>query len=74
MSDELCANTIRCLSADMVQAANSGHPGAPLGMAGIAHVLWTKTMNYNPGNPNWVRREERSIHTHHDGLLAGVVD
>ena len=38
----------------MVQNANSGHPGAPMGMAPMAHVLWTKIMNYSPSNPKWV--------------------
>lgn len=55
--DELCINTIRTFSADVVQKANSGHPGAPMGMAPIAHVLWNKYMNYNPSNPKWWNRD-----------------
>jgi len=55
--DEKCCNTIRCFCADMVQAANSGHPGAPMGMAPMAHVLWTKVMNYSPSNPKWFNRD-----------------
>ena len=44
-------------SADTVQKANSGHPGAPMGMAPIAYVLWTKFLKYNPTNPNWANRD-----------------
>jgi len=50
-----CINTVRCLTADMVQKANSGHPGAPMGCAPMAHVLWNKVMRYSPANPKWVR-------------------
>ena len=45
------ANAIRFLSADAIQKANSGHPGAPMGMAEIAEVLWTKFLRHNPANP-----------------------
>jgi transketolase len=51
--DQLCINTIRTLSLDAVQKAESGHPGLPLGMAPTAYVLWTKFMRYNPKNPKW---------------------
>ncbi len=51
--DLLCINTIRTLSIDGVQKANSGHPGLPLGAAAMAYVLWTRFMKYNPQNPNW---------------------
>jgi len=54
---QLCINTIRLLGADQPQAANSGHPGAPMGMAPMAHLLWTKVMNYSPSNPNWPNRD-----------------
>ncbi|MDW5513238.1 hypothetical protein, partial [Serratia proteamaculans] len=47
------ANAIRALSMDAVQKANSGHPGAPMGMADIAEVLWRDYMNHNPTNPHW---------------------
>ncbi len=47
-------NTVRILSADMVQKANSGHPGAPMGCAPMAHVLFTKFLQFNPKNPKWV--------------------
>jgi len=48
---------VRCLSADQVQAAKSGHPGAPMGCAPMAHVLWTKYMNYAPSDPKWFNRD-----------------
>ena len=51
------ANAIRFLAIDMVQKANSGHPGAPMGMADIATVLWTKFLNFNPNNPKWYNRD-----------------
>jgi len=55
--DMLCINTIRLLSADMVQGANSGHPGAPMGCAPMAHALWRHVMTYNPANPAWINRD-----------------
>jgi transketolase len=55
--DELCIQTLRFLSADAVQQANSGHPGMPLGMAPAAYVLWTKFLRYSPGNPSWLNRD-----------------
>ena len=54
---QLCINTVRILSADAVQKANSGHPGTPMGIAPMGHVLWTKAMNYNPKNPEWPNRD-----------------
>ncbi len=51
------ANAIRALSMDAVQKANSGHPGAPLGMADIAEVLWREVLKFNPGNPLWLDRD-----------------
>jgi len=56
-TDKLCINTIRLLSADMVQGANSGHPGAPMGCAPMAHALWKHVMTYNPANPKWINRD-----------------
>ena len=52
-----CVNTIRAVSADMVQSANSGHPGAPMGCAPMAHILWSEVMNYSPSNPDWINRD-----------------
>lgn len=54
---ERCINTIRLLCVDMVQKAKSGHPGAPLGLAPTAYLLWKRIMNYNPTNPNWPNRD-----------------
>ena len=50
-------NALRVLSIDAVQAANSGHPGLPLGAAPMAYVLWTEFMNYNPQDPHWANRD-----------------
>jgi len=50
-------NTVRLLSADAVQKANSGHPGMPMGAAPMGHVLWSEAMNYNPQNPEWPNRD-----------------
>jgi len=55
--DELCINTIRCLSMDAVQKAKSGHPGMPMGMAAPAYWLWTRHLRHNPRNPKWVNRD-----------------
>lgn len=53
--DQLSIATIRGVSIDMVQKANSGHPGMPLGMAPLAHVLFSRFLNFNSANPKWVR-------------------
>ena len=53
----LVANTIRCLCADMVEKAKSGHPGAPMGMADLASVLWLKHLNVDPKDPEWAGRD-----------------
>ena len=52
-----CANALRALSMDAVQKAKSGHPGAPMGMADIAEVLWRDFLNHNPNNPAWTDRD-----------------
>ena len=51
--DQLCVNTIRTLSIDGVQQANSGHPGAPMGLAPVVYELWQKYLRYDPANPVW---------------------
>jgi transketolase len=56
-SEMRCINYLRVLAADMVQQANSGHPGAAMGCAPIAHCLWAKQMKYNPADPTWVNRD-----------------
>ncbi len=53
--DELCINTLRFLSIDAVQKANSGHPGLPMGAAPMAYVLWTHFLKHNPANPGFDR-------------------
>ncbi len=67
--DKLAINTIRCLSIDAVQKANSGHPGMPMGCAPIAHVLYTKYMNHNPGNPYWFNRDRFVLSAGHGSML-----
>ena len=66
--DELCVDTIRTLSMDAVQKANSGHPGTPMALAPLAYVLYTRVMRHNPGDPDWIDRDHPSrppgrIHT-----------
>ncbi|MDJ0760970.1 MAG: transketolase [Woeseiaceae bacterium] len=63
------ANAIRALSMDAVQAANSGHPGAPMGMADIAEVLWRDHMKHNPGNPEWADRDRFVLSNGHGSML-----
>ena len=55
--DELAINTIRTLSMDGVQKANSGHPGAPMALAPIAYLLYTRLMRHNPSDPDWLDRD-----------------
>lgn len=63
------ANTIRGLAIDGVQAANSGHPGLPMGMADVATVLWTKYLKFNPKNPNWYDRDRFVLSGGHGSML-----
>jgi len=67
--DELCINTLRMLSADAVQTANSGHPGLPLGAAPMAYVLWTRFMRFNPRNPRWANRDRFILSGGHGSAL-----
>ena len=67
--DTLCINTIRTLSLDAVQKANSGHPGLPLGMAPAAYVLWTRFMRHNPKNPKWFNRDRFLLSAGHGSML-----
>ena len=64
-----CVNTIRSLSMDAVQAANSGHPGMPMGMADVAFVLWTKFLKHNPKNPRWFDRDRFILSAGHGSML-----
>src|SRR3989338_4467535 len=63
------ANAIRVLSMDAVQKANSGHPGAPMGMADIAEVLWNDFLRHNPANPRWVDRDRFILSNGHGSML-----
>jgi len=67
--DTLCINTIRFLSADGVQKANSGHPGLPMGAAPMAYVLWTKYLKHNPANPGWADRDRFVLSAGHGSML-----
>src|SRR5215217_5153960 len=67
--DTLSINTIRTLSLDAVQKANSGHPGLPLGMAPSAYVLWTKFLRHNPKNPKWFNRDRFLLSAGHGSML-----
>ncbi|WP_010235882.1 transketolase [Clostridium arbusti] len=68
-TDELVVNTIRLLSAEGVQKANSGHPGLPLGAAPMAYALWGKEMKHNPKNPKWVDRDRFILSAGHGSML-----
>lgn len=67
--DELCINTLRFLSVDAVQKANSGHPGMPLGAAPMAYVLWTRLLSHNPANPAWFDRDRFVLSPGHGSML-----
>jgi transketolase len=67
--DELCINTIRTLSIDAVQKANSGHPGLPLGAAPMAYVLWQNHLRHNPRNPHWPDRDRFVLSAGHGSML-----
>ncbi len=69
----LLANAVRALSMDAVQRAASGHPGAPMGMADIAEVLWREVMEFNPGNPRWVDRDRFVLSNGHASMLLYAV-
>jgi len=68
-----CVNTIRTLAADTVQKANSGHPGAPMGCAPIAFLLWSQIMKYNPKNPHWINRDRFVLSNGHACALQYVM-
>ena len=68
-STTLMANAIRALAMDAVQAANSGHPGAPMGMADIAVALWGRHLQHNPANPHWANRDRFVLSNGHGSML-----
>jgi len=67
--DTKTINTIRILSAEAIQKANSGHPGLPLGAAPMAYTLWAKNMKHNPKNPNWINRDRFVLSAGHGSML-----
>jgi transketolase len=67
--DQLCINTIRTLSMDAVQNANSGHPGAPMALAPLAYVLYTRVMKHNPANADWFDRDRFVLSAGHASML-----
>ncbi|MEH6954921.1 transketolase [Neobacillus drentensis] len=67
--DQLAINTIRTLSIDGIEKANSGHPGMPMGSAPMAYTLWAKEMNHNPVNPNWFNRDRFVLSAGHGSML-----
>ncbi|OCH29035.1 transketolase [Aliivibrio fischeri] len=69
LTNKYLANAIRALSMDGVQQANSGHPGAPMGMADIAEVLWRSHLNHNPANPEWADRDRFILSNGHGSML-----
>ena len=67
--DRLCIDTIRTLSMDAVQAANSGHPGTPMALAPLAYVIWTRHLKHNPADPRWVDRDRFILSCGHASML-----
>ncbi len=67
--DDLCVNTIRTLAMDAIEQANSGHPGAPMGLAAAGYVLWTRILKHNPKNPDWPDRDRFVLSGGHASML-----
>ncbi|WWC67787.1 transketolase [Kwoniella pini CBS 10737] len=72
-NDQVAINTIRALAADVVGKANSGHPGAPMGMAPVAHVLFSKFMRFNSKNPKWINRDRFVLSNGHACALQYIL-
>ncbi|MEO7399334.1 MAG: 1-deoxy-D-xylulose-5-phosphate synthase N-terminal domain-containing protein, partial [Polaromonas sp.] len=72
-NNEMMANAIRALAMDAVQQANSGHPGAPMGMADMAVALWGQHLKYNPQNPHWMDRDRFVLSNGHASMLLYAV-
>src|SRR5271168_3997855 len=79
--DQLCINTIRTLSMDAVQKANSGHPGTPMALAPVAYCLWQQFLRYDPADPYWPNRDRFILSNGHASMLlyslihlTGVLD
>lgn len=71
--EEKSINTIRCLSMDAVQQANSGHPGTPMALAPAAYVLWMRHLHYNPANPTWFNRDRFILSNGHASMLQYAI-
>jgi transketolase len=71
--DELCVNTIRTLSIDAVQAANSGHPGTPMALAPLVYTIWNRVMNFDPSDPIWPNRDRFVLSNGHASMLLWSV-
>jgi transketolase len=67
--DQLCVNTIRTLAMDAVQKANSGHPGAPMGLAPVAYTIWNRFLDYDPAHPYWTNRDRFVLSNGHASML-----
>ena len=67
--ENLSIDTIRLLSVDAVQKANSGHPGMPMGAAAMAYALWTKYLNFDPNDPDWPNRDRFILSAGHGSML-----
>ncbi|HEY6768991.1 MAG TPA: hypothetical protein VI386_29915, partial [Candidatus Sulfotelmatobacter sp.] len=67
--DTLCINTIRTLAIDGVQQANSGHPGAPMGLAPVTYCLWQDFLRYDPADPTWLNRDRFVLSNGHASML-----
>src|ERR671936_2298724 len=67
--DALCINTIRTLSIDAIQKANSGHPGTPMALAPLAYVLWQRFLRFDPQNPIWPNRDRFVLSNGHASML-----
>ena len=67
--DQLCVNVVRVLSMDAVQKANSGHPGAPMGLAPLGYLLFTRHLRHNPANPGWLDRDRFVLSPGHASML-----
>src|ERR1700678_4182241 len=68
--DQLCINTIRTLSIDAVQKANSGHPGTPMVFAPVVYTLWNRVMNFDPKDPIWPNRDRFVLSNGHASMLV----
>ena len=67
--DLTCINTIRTLAMDAVQAANSGHPGTPMGLAPVAYYLWNRVLRFDPDDPIWPNRDRFVLSVGHASML-----